>query len=92
MVGKYIIKVLPEGELPKKKMRKTSKVTGVLQELHEQLKPGQIAQFDPKLAGVNPDSLRAQLRVSVKQGYFKHGTKILSRGKEWFFKRGSTTA
>lgn len=84
----YILRIIEEKDLPRKSFKRESKTNKILRGLYESLKPGQIAQFDPKKAGVNPTSLRAQLRVAVKVGWFEPGTMILSRGKEWFFKHG----
>lgn len=74
--------------LPKKKMKRSSKVNVILQKLNDQVPSGKIAKFDPIKAKVNPHSLRWQLRYNLKAGLFTPGTKILSRGKEWFFVKG----
>ena len=84
----FIVRIIKETELPRKKMKKASRVAGVLRDLYEAVEHGEAAQFDPKKADVNSVSLRSQLRKDVRRGYFSDGTKIISRGKEWFFVRG----
>jgi hypothetical protein len=74
--------------LPKKRMKRTSRVNVILQKLYDQVPPGKIGKFDPTKAKVNPHSLRWQLRYNLKLGLFTPGTKILSRGKEWYFVKG----
>ena len=75
-------------EVPRKIFKRSSKVNQVLRELYDGVKLGHAAQFDPKAAGVNPESLRMKLLTMVKAGVYPKGTKILSRGKDWYFKKG----
>lgn len=91
-MSKFITEVFAKNELPKKKLKKASKVNGILQEIYESVGAGKIGKIDTKTIGVHPVSLRYQTRYLVKSGVFSPGTKIIARNdsKDWYFVRGDS--
>lgn len=88
MNDKFIVKIGKLQDLPSKKMKRGSKVNQALRLLYDSVKSGEFVQFDAKEMRVNAMSLRSQLRSSVGKDVFSRGTRIVSRGKEWFLIRG----